>query len=126
MHPHSGKIALSPHPFSLSLSGDLLLLVGGGGDRAIRVHDGLGAAYHRHQKEKTQQEEEEESEAQVHVHLELRHGVRRLIHVVSDNGEGRPFPFLLLFQRSSITLGQRACSCAFKVLVVTLRMKEKR
>lgn len=69
-----------------SLSGDLLLLVGGGGDGAIRIHYSLGTAHHCHQKEETQDEEEEERKAQVHVHLKLHRRVRSLVHVADDDG----------------------------------------
>lgn len=53
----------------VSVSGDLLLLICGGGDGSIRIHHSLGTSHHCHQQEKTQKKEEEESKAQVHVHL---------------------------------------------------------
>lgn len=67
----------------LSVSGDLLLLISGGGDGSIRIHHSLGTSHHRHQQEKTKKEEEEESKAQVHVHLKRHHWQRSLVHTAN-------------------------------------------
>lgn len=64
-----------------SVSGDLLLLIRGGGDGSIRIHHRLGTSHHYHQQEKAKNEEEEESEAQVHVHLSGPHWQRSLVHL---------------------------------------------
>lgn len=56
----------------LFFSSDLFLLVGRGGDGAIRIHYCLGAAHHCCQQEEAQEEEEKECKAQVHIHLKLR------------------------------------------------------
>lgn len=41
------------------VSGDLLLLISGGGDGSIRIHHSLGTFHHCHQQEKTKKKEEE-------------------------------------------------------------------
>lgn len=64
-----------------SVSGDLLLLISGGGDGAVRIHHSLGTSHHRHQQEKAKEKEEEESKAQVHVHLKGPHWKSCLVHV---------------------------------------------
>lgn len=64
-----------------SVSGDLLLLISGGGDGSIRIHHRLGTSHHRHQQEKAKEKEEEESKAQVHVHLKGPHWKSCLVHV---------------------------------------------
>lgn len=68
-------------------SGDLFLLVGRGGDGAIRIHYGLGTAHHCHQQEETQEEEEKERKAQVHVHLKLRCRLGSPFHVCTDDDD---------------------------------------
>lgn len=71
---------MSPDGF-LCFSGDLFLLVGGGGDGAIRIHYCLGATHHCCQQEEAQEEEEKECKAQVHVHLKLCWRLRGSFHV---------------------------------------------
>lgn len=83
---------------------DLLLLVGRGGDRAVRIHHRLGAAYHRHQEKETQQEEEEERKPEVHIHLEGWRLVRRLVHVADADSS----------QMSSLTSSPGLCSAEMK------------
>lgn len=49
--------------FNISVSGDLLLLICGGGDGSVRIHHCLGTSHHCHQQEKTQKEEEEDGKS---------------------------------------------------------------
>lgn len=71
--------------FVLFHSGDLFLLVGGGGDGAIWIHDGLGTAHHCHQQEETKEEEEEQRKAEVHIYLELHRRASSLVHEADND-----------------------------------------
>ncbi|TNN59954.1 hypothetical protein EYF80_029796 [Liparis tanakae] len=82
--------------------GDLLLLVGGGGNGAVGIQYSLGTAHHRHQQEEKQQEEEEDSEAQVHVDLELWSGTRSLVHVGDEDS-----PFTVFHVSSAPPLSEK-------------------
>lgn len=96
--------------FSLVHSGDLFLLVGGGGDGAIRIHHGLGTAHHRHQQEETEEEEEEERKAEVHIYLELHRRARGLVHEANND-------YWSLFVRS-VGAAFRLSAGALQVLLV--------
>lgn len=48
---------------------DLLLLIGGGGDGAVRVNHCLGTADDGNDQEKAEEEQEEEGKSQIHIDL---------------------------------------------------------
>lgn len=81
------RCGISLHDASLLSVVDLLFLVGGGGDGAVRVYYHTGTANHSHQQEETEQEDEEQSKTEIDVHLQLERG-SSLVHFPVDGGAG--------------------------------------
>lgn len=67
----------------------VLLLPGGCGDGAVRVHDDLGAANDHHKEEKAEEDEAGQGQSFVHVDVDgLRRGVLHLSAAASDSSSG--------------------------------------
>lgn len=60
---------------------DLLLLVSGGGDGSIWIHNSLGTTHNSNKQEETEEKKEEECEAQIHINLRLENWWHWLVHL---------------------------------------------
>lgn len=83
---------LGPSPLPLPARASVvqvLLLPGGCGDGAVRVHDDLGAADDHHDKEQAEEDEAGQGQSFVHIHVDgLRRGVLHLSVAASGSSSG--------------------------------------
>ena len=83
---------LRPSPLPLPARASVvqvLLLPGGRGDGAVRVHDDLGTADDHHDEEQAEEDEAGQGQSIVHVHVDgLRRGVLHLSVVASGSSSG--------------------------------------
>ena len=83
---------LGPSPLPLPARASVvqvLLLPGGRGDGAVRVHDDLGTADDHHDEEQAEEDEAGQGQSFVHVHVDrLRRGVLHLSVAASGSSSG--------------------------------------